>query len=117
MEKEIMISKFNEKKGFHNLDFVPKEEQALAALAIANGKNCLCFLPTGFGKTLCYVINSIVHDHPSITLVISPLISLMEDQMKTLREWNFKVARIGDCSSEEGILLFFLNSYNDDAVP
>jgi hypothetical protein len=37
----------------------------------------------------------------------------MEDQMKTFREWNFEVARFGDCSIEEGILLFCLNSYND----
>eukprot|EP01060_Flectonema_neradi_P036445 TRINITY_DN69_c1_g1_i1.p1 TRINITY_DN69_c1_g1~~TRINITY_DN69_c1_g1_i1.p1 ORF type:complete len:804 (+),score=128.57 TRINITY_DN69_c1_g1_i1:52-2463(+) len=53
------------------------------------GKSCLSILPTGTGKTLCYVLPAYIRklarpQNPSFAVVISPLISLMNDQLKHL---------------------------------
>ncbi len=47
-----------------------------------NGKHTLALLPTGYGKSLCYQVPSQVL--PGITLVVSPLIALMQDQLSGL---------------------------------
>ena len=51
---------------------------------ILNGKNVFAVFPTGHGKSLCYQLPALILD--GITVVISPLISLMKDQVDTLRE-------------------------------
>src|SRR3990172_1468867 len=49
---------------------------------VLSGKDCLCVMPTGGGKSLCYQLPAIARD--GITLVISPLIALMKDQVDSL---------------------------------
>lgn len=52
--------------------------------AILSGRDCLAILPTGAGKSICFQIPTLMQ--PGITYVISPLISLMEDQVEHLRQ-------------------------------
>ena len=73
MEEEQLLDRFNQKRSAFNINFDPKPEQIKIAKALQSGRYCLDFLPLGFGKTLCFVINSILKEMPSITLVISPL--------------------------------------------
>ncbi len=66
---------------FGHADFLPGQERALrAALA---GRNMLVVMPTGSGKSLLYQLPALLDER--LTLVISPLIALMKDQVDELR--------------------------------
>lgn len=52
--------------------------------SIVNNINVLCILPTGGGKSICFQVPGLLMD--GLTIVISPLISLMSDQVRVLRE-------------------------------
>ncbi|WP_439153769.1 DNA helicase RecQ [Yoonia sp.] len=52
--------------------------------AVVDGQNTLAIMPTGGGKSLCFQLPALVRD--GVTVVISPLIALMRDQVRGLRE-------------------------------
>jgi len=58
--------------------------QAEIVDAVAAGRNVLAIMPTGGGKSLCFQLPAIMRD--GVTVVISPLIALMRDQVRGLRE-------------------------------
>ena len=62
-------------------DFRPGQEAVIAALL--GGRHALTVMPTGSGKSLCFQIPALVMD--GLTVVVSPLIALMQDQVAALR--------------------------------
>jgi ATP-dependent DNA helicase RecQ len=62
-------------------DFRPGQAEIVAA--VAAGRDVLAIMPTGGGKSLCFQLPALMR--PGVTLVISPLIALMRDQVRALR--------------------------------
>ena len=63
-----------------------RPEQAVAIQRVCEDINTLVILPTGYGKSAVYQLLALFQ--PGVTLVISPLISLMEDQLAHLHGWG-----------------------------
>ena len=68
---------------------------------IISGGDVLAIMPTGAGKSICYQVPALLL--PGITLVISPLISLMQDQVKALNEAGIHAAFINSSLSDSQI--------------
>ncbi|MGM9891593.1 DNA helicase RecQ [Limosilactobacillus sp.] len=66
--------------------------QAEVISRVMAGKNVLAVMPTGGGKSLCYQIPALVN--PGVTIVVSPLISLMKDQVDSLKQNGIAAAAI-----------------------
>ncbi len=77
--------------------FRPGQEDIIQALA--RGESLLAVMPTGAGKSLCYQIPAIMADRP--TVVVSPLVALMDDQVAGLRENGVAAAAIHSGLSRE----------------
>ena len=69
---------------FGHADFRAGQREAVEA--VCSGRDALVLLPTGAGKSLCYQVPAIVRARRGLgtTIVISPLIALMEDQVAAL---------------------------------
>lgn len=73
-------------------DMVLKDKQNEVINSYINGNDTIGLLPTGYGKSMCYILPSLVTN--KVTFIISPLISLMEDQKEKLVEKNIPVATL-----------------------
>lgn len=74
-----------------------REGQERVISTVLDGQDCLCVMPTGGGKSLCYQLPAVVHD--GLTLVVSPLIALMKDQVDQLHELGLPVSFINSTLS------------------
>jgi ATP-dependent DNA helicase RecQ len=77
-----------ERFGFHS--FRPGQRQVVEALL--EGRSALAVFPTGGGKSLCYQLPALLLD--GVTVVVSPLIALMKDQIDFLADRGVEAARL-----------------------
>ncbi|HYK21269.1 MAG TPA: DEAD/DEAH box helicase, partial [Pyrinomonadaceae bacterium] len=66
--------------------------QAEVIRSVLEGHNTLAIMPTGAGKSLCYQLPSL--HLPGMTVVVSPLISLMKDQVDKLEEVGLEASQL-----------------------
>ena len=86
------------KKYFGFSDFRPGQKEIVQAL-LAN-KNLLSVMPTGAGKSICYQLPAMLSDYK--TIIVSPLVSLMDDQVASLKSQNILAEKIhSNCTFEE----------------
>jgi ATP-dependent DNA helicase RecQ len=98
----LPLRKHDEKRGvlksvFGFDDFRPGQEEAIDALLA--GRNVLTVMPTGSGKSLCYQIPALVMG--GLTIVVSPLVALMQDQVAALRLAGVAAESINSSRSRE----------------
>ncbi len=75
--------------------FLPLQKQAMDC--VCRGRDSIVVLPTGGGKSLCFQAPALLL--PQLTIVISPLISLMKDQIDSLRENGIEAGRLDSSMS------------------
>ena len=78
------------KQYFGHSEFRSGQEQVVDA--ILQGHDALCVMPTGAGKSVCYQVPALIFD--GITIVVSPLISLMKDQVNALTQNGIRAAYV-----------------------
>ncbi|MCV0023573.1 DNA helicase RecQ [Bacillus sp. XT-2] len=76
------------------------QEEAIRSVTEAR-QNTACIMPTGGGKSICYQIPALIFE--GTTIVISPLISLMKDQVDALEEAGIKAAYINSSQTNQEI--------------
>lgn len=77
--------------------FRPGQEEVVGR--ILSGSSAAAIFPTGAGKSLCYQLPAVVLPH--VTLVVSPLLSLMQDQLDALRRTGIAAARLDSTLSRD----------------
>ena len=75
--------------------FRPGQEEILSA--VLDGENVLAIMPTGAGKSLCFQLPALIR--PGLTVVVSPLIALMRDQVGQLRDYGVAAAALNSANS------------------
>ena len=78
-------------------DLRPLQQEAVSA--VLGGRDTLLVLPTGGGKSVCYQLPALVRDRPVV--VLSPLVSLMKDQVDGLRASGIRAAALHGLLSDE----------------
>ncbi|MDX2284072.1 MAG: RecQ family ATP-dependent DNA helicase [Bacteroidia bacterium] len=93
--EDAPISVLRQRFGFS--DFRPGQEAVISALLA--GRSALAVFPTGSGKSLCYQLPALLL--PGLTVVISPLIALMKDQIDFLTRRGIAAARLDSTLSRD----------------
>jgi ATP-dependent DNA helicase RecQ len=96
---EGLVSEANEalERVFGFAAFRPEQKEILEA--IFAGENVLAVMPTGSGKSLCYQLPAVVRR--GLTIVVSPLIALMRDQVQQLQARGIAAAALNSANSGE----------------
>jgi len=91
----MLESKLQQHFGFSQF----RKGQKEVVSTIMSGQSAVAIFPTGAGKSLCYQLPALYL--PNLTLVVSPLLSLMKDQLDFLQENNIAAARLDSTLSRE----------------
>ena len=83
-----LVDLLHDRFGFESF----RRYQEQVCVAVRDGRDVLLVMPTGAGKSLCYQLPGVARG--GTTLVVSPLIALMEDQVAKLRAMGFRAERI-----------------------
>jgi ATP-dependent DNA helicase RecQ len=81
-------------------DFWPGQQEIVAA--VLAGKDVLAVMPTGSGKSMCYQLPALVDG--ALTVVVSPLIALMRDQVRQMASVGVPAATLNSMATEEEAL-------------
>ena len=90
-----------------------KDQQVEAISAVYDGNDVFVFLPTGFGKSICFQVLPFLFDHKlgrvggqdrHAVIVVSPLISLMVDQVRALKKSTVEAVVISSSSRENSLV-------------
>jgi ATP-dependent DNA helicase RecQ len=95
MTTQILHTQLKENFGFEK--FRPNQEDIINS--ILSGQDTLAIMPTGGGKSICFQLPALVL--PGITIVISPLIALMKDQVDSLKANGIAACFINSSQSSE----------------
>jgi ATP-dependent DNA helicase RecQ len=81
-------------------DFRPAQREIIDAILAP--RDVLCVMPTGAGKSLCFQLPGVVHaESGGVTLVVSPLIALMYDQVRQLRDEGLPAELLSSNQTQE----------------
>lgn len=100
MEGDKKVNALETLKTYFGYDTFREGQEKIVEAILAN-RDVLAIMPTGAGKSICYQIPALIL--PGITLVISPLISLMQDQVKALNDAGIHAAFINSSLTENQI--------------
>lgn len=103
-EWEAEIQEIN-KRVFGNKEFKPNQREIINA--ILSRKDVFACLPTGGGKSLTFQLSSITSYMSGLTVVIMPLTSLIQDQIRKLNQYNIKAEMISHNSTQSDINILF----------
>ncbi|MFV8344719.1 DNA helicase RecQ [Flavobacterium sp. ZB4P13] len=95
MINQILHAKLKENFGFEK--FRPNQEDIINC--ILSGHDTLAIMPTGGGKSICFQLPALIF--PGITIVISPLIALMKDQVDSLKANGIEACFINSSQTED----------------
>ena len=102
-----MLSPAEILKSYWNYDrFRPMQEEII--LSVIAGNDTLALLPTGGGKSVCFQVPAMAMD--GMCIVISPLIALMQDQVKNLNDRNINATAITSALSQKELNVAFDNA-------
>lgn len=87
-----------------------REGQETLIDSVMSGRDVLGIMPTGAGKSICYQLPAVLLD--GITVVVSPLISLMKDQVNTLNQMGIPSAYLNSSLTERQFALALSRAYN-----
>ncbi|AOW10085.1 DNA helicase RecQ [Flavobacterium gilvum] len=106
MTSETLHAKLKENFGFEK--FRPNQENVINSILC--GKDTLAIMPTGGGKSICFQLPALLF--PGITIVISPLIALMKDQVDSLKTNGIAACYINSSQTSDEQQLLIENLIN-----
>ncbi|MFV5690227.1 DNA helicase RecQ [Flavobacterium sp. ZT3R25] len=109
MTQQILHAKLKENFGFEK--FRPNQEDIING--VLSGQDTLAIMPTGGGKSICFQLPALIF--PGITIVISPLIALMKDQVDSLKTNGIQACFINS-SQTEAERQFYIESLQSNSI-